>query len=124
MKTPLLGLRTVIYKVDDIDKAKDWYTNVFKTKPYFDQPFYVGFTIGGYELGLQPETIAASKKSLNVVTYWGVEDIETEYKRFLSAGATAHEAPENVGGEIIVATVKDPWGNAIGLIYNPEFKLP
>lgn len=121
MKTPILGLRTVGYKVTDINKAKEWYTEAFKTQPYFDQPFYVGFNIGGYELGLQPDEAV---KGDNVLVYWGVEDIETEYNRFISLGAIEHEAPQNVGGEIMVASVKDPWGNIIGLIYNPEFKLP
>lgn len=120
MKT-ILGLRTVGYKVSDITKAKEWYTKAFNTEPYFDQPFYVGFNIAGYELGLQPDD---STKGDNVVIYWGVEDIYNEYERFLSLGATEHEKPQNVGGEIIVASLKDPWDNIIGLIYNPEFKLP
>jgi lactoylglutathione lyase len=42
----------------------------------------------------------------------------------LNLGATSHENPVNVGGEIMVGTVKDPWGNVLGIIYNPEFKLP
>ena len=121
MSTTILGLRTVCYKVSDIDKAKAWYTDAFKTQPYFDEPFYVGFNIGGYELGLQPDEAVTGD---NIVTYWGVEDIQAEYDHFLSLGATEHEAPQNVGGEIIVASVKDEWGNVIGLIYNPEFKLP
>lgn len=119
--TTILGLRTVGYKVKDIIKAKEWYTKAFDTEPYFDEPFYVGFNIAGYELGLQPDD---SVKGDNILTYWGVEDINAEYERFLSLGAREHEAPQNVGGEIIVASVKDPWDNIIGLIYNPEFKLP
>ena len=55
MKTSIGGLRTAIYKVGNIIEAKEWYSIVFKTKPYFDEPFYVGFNIAGYELGLQPE---------------------------------------------------------------------
>lgn len=121
MKSPIHGLRTVGYKVSDIHKAKEWYAEAFKTQPYFDEPFYVGFNIGGYELGLQPDE---SIKGDNIAVYWGVEDIQAEYDRFLSLGATAHETPQNVGGEIMVASVRDPWDNIIGLIYNPEFKLP
>lgn len=122
MERRFLGLRTTIYKVTDLDKAKGWYTEVFETQPYFDEPFHVGFNIAGYELGLQPEEPSSNKTS-NVLTYWGVENAETEYKRLLDLGATEHEAPQNVGGEIVVASVKDPWGNVVGLIYNPEFQL-
>ena len=124
MKTTILGLRTVGYKVSDIDKAKQWYTEAFKTQPYFDEPYYVGFNIGGYELGLQPDESVAGTSGDNVVTYWGVEDIQAEFDYFISLGATVHEAPQNVGGDIVVASVRDLWNNVIGLIYNPEFKLP
>jgi lactoylglutathione lyase len=124
MKTNFLGLRTAIYNVSDMEAAKAWYRNVFDTEPYFDQPFYIGFNIAGYELGLHPEAHSATAKSESVLTYWGVENVESEYKRMIALGATEHEKPTNVGGEIVVATVKDPWGNIIGIIYNPEFKLP
>jgi lactoylglutathione lyase len=120
--SPMLGLRTCIYKVENINEAKAWYTKAFQTEPYFDEPFYVGFNIGGFELGLQPEENPTDSKSENVLTYWGVEDIEKEYQRLLELGATTHEAPKNVGGELMVATVKDLWGNLVGLIYNPYFK--
>lgn len=119
----MLGLRTTIYKVTDLAKAKQWYTEAFQTEPYFDEPFYVGFNIGGYELGLLPDEQPAATKSENVMTYWGVEKIEAEYDRMIKLGATGGEKPNNVGGEIMVAAVKDPWGNLVGLIYNPEFKL-
>ena len=119
----MLGLRTTIYKVDDLKKAVDWYSKVFDTKPYFEAPTYVGFNIKGYELGLMPETYS-SKKIDNVLSYWGVDDIESSYKRLLDFGGVSHEAPVNVGGEITMASVLDPWQNVIGLIYNPEFKLP
>jgi len=121
MKNPILGLRTVIYKVTDLDAAKSWYAKAFKTEPYFDEPFYVGFNIAGYELGLQPDEAVTGT---NVATFWGVEDINEAYEHFLMIGATPDEAPQNVGGEIMVATIKDAWGNLIGLIYNPHFKLP
>ncbi|MEO6283939.1 MAG: VOC family protein [Dyadobacter sp.] len=123
MTKKILGLRTNIYKVSNISEAKKWYAVVFETNPYFDEPFYVGFNIAGFELGLQPDETPADQKSDNVVTYWGVEDIHSEYEKFIAAGATTHEAPTNVGGEIMVASVKDPWGNVVGLIYNPEFKV-
>lgn len=124
MPNPILGLRTCIYKVADLSAAKVWYAKVFETQPYFDEPFYVGFSIGGYELGLMPEEEPTSAKVDTVLTYWGVKDIQQKYLSLLEAGAIKHEEPHNVGGELMVATAKDPWGNIIGLIYNPYFKLP
>ncbi|MEJ7693026.1 VOC family protein [Daejeonella sp.] len=129
-KTSILGLRTTIYKVSDIAKARDWYAKArdwyakaFETKAYFDEPYYVGFNIGGYELGLQPEERTKGEKIESVVSYWGVEKIQKVYDRLTSLGATENEKPYNTGGEIMTATLKDPFGNVIGLIYNPYFKL-
>lgn len=119
----MLGLRTAIYKVGDISAATTWYSKAFKTAPYFKEPFYVGFNIGGFELGLQPEESPTLEKSESVVALWGVEDIHLEYNRLLDLGAITNEKPTNVGGELMVASVKDPWGNVLGLIYNPEFKI-
>ncbi len=119
----MLGLRTTIYKVSDLDKARKWYSDAFNTKPYFDEPFYIGFNIGGYELGLLPEEAPSETKSDSVLSYWGVEKIDATYQRLLDLGATEHEKPTNVGGEIVVATVKCPWNNIIGIIYNPQFKI-
>jgi predicted enzyme related to lactoylglutathione lyase len=118
-----LGLRTTIYKVSDITTAKKWYAKIFGVEPYFDEPFYVGFNIAGYELGLQPEENPNSAKEGGVVSYWGVENVDDVFKLFLSNGATSFENPAEVGGGIIVATVKDPWNNLVGIIYNPHFSL-
>jgi predicted enzyme related to lactoylglutathione lyase len=123
MKTEFHGLRTTIYKVSDINEAKAWYSKVLGIQPYFDEPFYVGFNVGGYELGLQPEEGNEGTAKGGVATYWGVYDVKETYARLLSQGAAAHEEPADVGGNIMVATVKDPWGNIFGIIYNPHFKI-
>jgi lactoylglutathione lyase len=81
MKSSILGLRTTIYKVSDIAKAKEWYRKAFGVDPHFDESFYVGFNVGGFELGLQPEEVA---KGENVVSFWGVTDIEAEFHRFVA----------------------------------------
>lgn len=122
-KQDILGLRTTIYNVGDINKAKKWYAKAFGIEPYFDEPFYVGFNIGGYELGLLPEENPTTEKLESVFTYWGVNEIEKVYNHFLDSDAIEHEKPHSVGGPLMVASVKDPWGNIIGLIYNPAFKL-
>ncbi|MBT8287786.1 MAG: VOC family protein [Flavobacteriaceae bacterium] len=119
----MLGLRTTCYMVSNLNEAKTWYAKAFDKKPYFDEPFYVGFNIGGYELGLLPETEPQGSKTDNVLAYWGVTDIHSTYKHLLSLGANEHESPNNVGGELMVATVRDPWDNVVGIIYNPYFKL-
>ena len=121
MESPILGLRTTIYKVSELNEAKAWYTIAFGVGPYFDEPFYVGFNIKGFELGLLPDD-TDSKKGENVLSYWGVENIQLEFDRLIGLGATPFEGPTNVGGELMVAAVKDPWDNIVGLIYNPYFK--
>ncbi len=118
-----LGLRTAIYHVADMEAAKAWYTTILGFGPYFDQPFYIGFNVGGYELGLHPSEKEPSDKAEGVVAYWGVENAEAVLKHLLERGATSHEGLQDVGGGIKVATLKDPFGNLFGIIENPNFKL-
>lgn len=115
------GLRTVVYHVHDLQAAKAWYTQVLGQPPYFDEPFYVGFNVGGYELGLHPAEAGVPASS---VTYWGVEDIEATYARLLELGATARSPVMDVGDGIMVADVVDAAGNVVGIIRNPHFSLP
>ncbi len=116
------GLRTAVYHVSDLEQAKEWYSRVIGKAPYFDEPFYVGFDVGGYELGLLPAGMRDPKGGPSVVAYWGVEDITREHKRLLELGATERNAIEDVGEGIRVAVVEDLFGNPFGLIYNPHFK--
>lgn len=122
MNTSFLGLRTCIYFVSDVVAATEWYAKVLGFQPYFNEPYYVGFNVGGYELGLHPEK-KDTPKGETVETYWGVDDIQATFAHLLACGATAHAEPNHVGEEIWVATVKDPWGNVIGIIKNPHFKV-
>jgi len=121
------GLRTVIYHVhaSDLDRAKAWYTDALEQAPYFDEPFYVGFSVGGYELGLDPDGAPAAGVDAGapVVAYWGVEDIVAAHQRLLALGATEHTPITDVGDGIQVATVTDPFGSVLGIIRNPHFTL-
>jgi predicted enzyme related to lactoylglutathione lyase len=119
-----LGLRTVIYHAPDLAKAKLWYSQVLGFEPYFDQPFYVGFNVGGYELGLDPDASSAPGGQGGAVAYWGVADAGAAFRRVIELGATERSGVQEVGEGIRVATVFDPFGNIFGLIENPHFKLP
>jgi predicted enzyme related to lactoylglutathione lyase len=118
---PILGLATVIYPVNDLSRAKTWYAKVFEQQPYFDQPFYVGFNIAGYELGLVPDE--GRPGADGGVAYWRVGEINSAVSRFVAAGAGIVSEAKDVGEGIKVATVSDPFGNSIGLIENPHFDL-
>ncbi|MBA2339201.1 MAG: VOC family protein [Pyrinomonadaceae bacterium] len=115
------GLRTVIHHVGDLAAAKQWYSRAFGVEPYFDEPFYVGFQIGGFEFGLDPD-MSGVAQGTNVVAYWGVTNIDEAYERMLTLGATGYNAVQDVGGGIRVAVVTDPFGNLFGIIENPHFR--
>jgi predicted enzyme related to lactoylglutathione lyase len=117
-----LGLRTALYHAPDLDKAKAWYASLLGIEPYFDQPFYVGFNVGGYELGLDPDSSTTPGGKSGSVVYWGVANADASFKRALSLGATERTAVQEVGEGIKVATVFDPFGNIFGIIENPSFK--
>ncbi len=108
-------LRTVVYHVTDLQKAKEWYINITGIQPYFDQPFYVGFDVNGCELGLDPDMTGITGGNHSFV-YWSVDDIEACVKKLIETGATLIDDVKEVGGGIKVAVVNDLWGNAVGLI--------
>jgi predicted enzyme related to lactoylglutathione lyase len=122
-RSMFLGLRTAKYEVQDMAKAKEWYSKALGIQPYFDEPaYYVGYNVGGYDLGLVPAPKAGSTRAAAGVAYWGVEDARGAYKRLLELGATPVEEIQDVGGGMLAGEVRDPFGNVLGIIYNPHFK--
>lgn len=115
-----LGLRTAIYPAPDLAASKAWFSAVLGVAPYFDEPFYVGFDVAGYELALDPNGDPAT----GPITYWGVADAASALARLLEAGATRRDDVRDVGGGIRVATVLEPAGSILGIIENPHFRLP
>ena len=95
----IIGLRTITYPAPDLAKAKQWYSEVLAMQPYFDEPFYVGFSVGGFELGLIPD---AQPGITGAQAMWGVQDIDADFKRLIALGATELEAVTDVGGGIKV----------------------
>lgn len=120
----LLGLRTVIYKVPDLAVAKAWYQQLTGVAPYFDEPFYVGFNVGGYELGLDPDLSDSTPGAGGATAYWGVRDLAIMLERLAAGGIEIASPLRDVGEGIRVATIRDPFGNLVGLIENPHFVLP
>ncbi|MFT3879164.1 MAG: VOC family protein [Gemmatales bacterium] len=116
----ILGLRTAIYPTNDIIQGKAWYSKVLGIEPYFDQSFYVGFSVGGFELGLIPD---GQPGVTGVQAYWGVANADAEVARLVSLGAVVHEPVKDVGEGIKVAGLLDPFGNLFSIIENPHFKV-
>ncbi len=114
----ILGLRTAIYPVTDLLAGKQWYSRVLDQAPYFDEPFYVGFAVGGFELGLIPD---GQSSTSGAQALWGVADIAAAFARLIDLGAAALDPVTEVGGGIKVAAVIDPFGNRLGIVENPHF---
>jgi predicted enzyme related to lactoylglutathione lyase len=93
-------------------------TGRFGRTPYFDEPFYVGFNVGGFELGLVPD---ATPGTGGPQPLWGVASIESAHSRLIQLGARALDPIVEVGGGIKVAAVIDPFGNRFAIIENPHF---
>lgn len=114
----ILGLRTAIYPTSDLVAAKDWYAQVLGLRPYFDEPFYVGFNVGGFELGLIPDGRPGISGPQPL---WGVSDASLTFSKLIELGAVALEPVAEVGDGIKVGAVTDPFGNRFGIIENPHF---
>ena len=119
MSVPLHGLRTVIYPAANLVAAKKWWAELLGEPPYFDEPFYVGFHVGGYELGLLPD----ADRTDGAQVYWGVDDVAAAVRAALEHGAAELAPVTDVGDGITTATVRTPDGNVVGFIHNPHFTL-
>ena len=117
MGITLQGLRTVIYPSPDLAAAKAWWTGLLGIQPYFDEPFYVGYEVAGYELGLLPDANPAD----GAITYWGTGDVAAAVEAALALGATLHAPVTDVGGGIVTGSVTNPMGMIVGFIDNPNF---
>ncbi|MGD0240324.1 MAG: VOC family protein [Streptosporangiaceae bacterium] len=110
------GIKTVLHPVTDLDKAKPVYTALLGLEPQHDAPYYVGYDAEGQHIGLVP----GGGGMTSPVAYWHVADIEAKLAEVTAAGATVKDAPHDVGGGRLVATVTDPDGNVLGLLQDPS----
>lgn len=127
----LRGLATISYYADDMEAATRWYSNLLGIEAYFVRPVggppaYVEFRLGDYqhELGIIDRRYAppaATTDPAGVTAYWHVDDIRGAYAQLLALGATAHEPPVDREAGFITASVIDPFGNILGIMYNPHY---
>jgi catechol 2,3-dioxygenase-like lactoylglutathione lyase family enzyme len=115
----ILGLRTALVPTTDLLRGKEWYSKVLGQEPYFDEPFYVGYAVGGFELGLLPDGTPGTPGATPV---WGVANADAAVARLIDLGATLHEKVNDVGGGIRYGSVLDPFGNVFAILENPHFK--
>ena len=108
------GVKTLLHPVSDVDKAKAVYTALLGVAPTADSPYYVGYDVAGQHVGLLP---GGGPQGLTApVAYWHVDDIEAKVAELTAAGASVKDAPNEVGGGRVVATVVDADDNVLGLI--------
>lgn len=108
------GMKTIIYPVSDLARAKAQFSRLLDAQPYADQPYYVGFRVDGQEAGLDPN--GHRKGMTGPVGYWHVDDIRSSMQALLDAGAEAQQELTDVGGGRLIASLKDADGNVIGLL--------
>ncbi len=109
------GIQTVIYPVKDVAKAKALFRELLGVEPYADTPYYVGFKVGNQDIGLDPN---GHKEGMTA--YYHVDDIQKSLKTLLDAGAKTLQEVKDVGGGRLVASVKGPDDNIIGLLQDPR----
>ena len=127
----LRGLTTVSFWADDPEVAKDWYAELLGIEPYFRRPVdgppaYVEFRLGdyGHELGLIDRRYApdgSASGPAGAVAYWHVDDVGAALEKLLSMGAKEHGARTEHGEGFVTASVVDPFGNVLGVMYNRHY---
>ena len=127
----LRGLTTINYYAEDVAAAGTWYSEVLGAEPYFSRevegrPAYIEYRIGDYlhELGILDRNFAtdvAAAGSTGPIAYWAVDDVEAAFQRLQDLGATPHQAPTAWGDGFVTASVVDPFGNVLGVMFNEHY---
>ena len=105
------GVRTIIYPVKDMARAKTQFHALLGVEPYSDQPYYVGFKVEGQDIGLVPNSPEAG-----MTAFYHVDDIKQSLQSLVDAGSQILREIKDVGGGRLVASVRDPDGNIVGLV--------
>lgn len=127
----LRGMTTQNVFADDVKAAAVWYAQVFGIDPYFEKEFagavaYVEFRVGDDEdeFGILDRRYvpgAAEPGLGGGVLYWAVDDVEAEFARLLELGATEHLGVTEQGPGFVTASVRDPFGNVFGIMFNQHW---
>lgn len=112
------GVTTILYPVTDPAKAKDLFSALLETEPMADQPYYVGWQVGGQNIGLVPN--GHRQGMTGAAGYYEVADIAAAIDRLTSLGAAVVQEPKDVGGGMTRALLRDHDGNMIGLMHTPS----
>lgn len=127
----LRGIATISFYAADVKAARAWYTDLLGIAPYFERPdaenpAYVEFRLGDYqhELGIISSSYAppiAASSPGGAVVYWHVDDVTAAVEKLKAMGAKEYEpiVPREAG--FITASVIDPFGNILGVMYNPHY---
>jgi len=106
-------INLIVYPVQDVDKAKDFYGSFLDAEPYADSPYYVGYRVGDQEIGLDPNS------KLGPIAYTDVTDIKSSLRAMTDAGAEVLKDVTDVAGGVLVAHLADADGNVVGLRQRP-----
>lgn len=106
----------IVYPASDVPKATKFYTTLLGTEPYAESPYYVGFRTGDMEIGLVPKTPQMN----GALAYVDVEDINAALAALLAAGAEKVQDVTDVANGLLVASVKNLDGTAVGLRQFPK----
>jgi predicted enzyme related to lactoylglutathione lyase len=127
----LRGLSTISFWADDLMAAKKWYAELLGIDPYFERPnaenpAYIEFRLGDYqhELGIIDRRYAPKAATAGpggVVAYWHVDDLEAALQKLIAMGAKEYEPITKRGEGFITASVVDPFGNILGIMYNRHY---
>lgn len=108
------GIQTILFPVDDMERAKAQFNKLLDAEPIADAPYYIGYKVAGQDIGLVPK--ANAKHMTGPLPYAHVDDIKASLAALLKAGAESVEEVRDVGGGRLVASVRDVDGNPIGLV--------
>jgi hypothetical protein len=88
------GMQTVIYPVKDLESAKKVYTALLGAPPAYETPYYVGWNIGGQDIGLDPN---GHRQGMTApLPFWLVDDINKAVDQLVAAVGDQQKCRETI----------------------------
>ena len=120
------GVAGVIIWTDNLERLLRFYRDLLGLRPHSVQPHFVAFRFGDVRLslGVHSQVSGRAQEPYRIMVNLSVRDIHESYRALVAKGVEFIRPPEREHWGGWVATFRDPDGNILQLLQQPDGKRP
>jgi len=107
---------SVVFFVEDINAAANWYAKILDTQVQYENPSYAFIEFSGGKIGFHPADKLSHSGISGQTSYWKVEKLSIAIELFTKNGAKLYRGPMKTDLNEHVCILQDPFSSTIGLI--------